>query len=182
MNGYNTGSATVDLSDDYRALMDPYSRFGWGFAISEDRQEEPAFYYEFSGSAWCQNNPYNDSCYSKVVVGSDEQQNFANWFSYYRTRLMLSKAGVGGAFAGDLSQEFRLGWGEINRGRNTVDGASVRAVRQGVRRYGDVKGDFYDWLYGQDAGGSTPLRRALEGAGQYYEGSKRAWKRGMWNS
>lgn len=175
VNGYDTNSVTVNLSSSYRALMDPYSRFGGGFAISEDRQVEPAFYFTFTDSDACRNNPYNDSCYSKVVVGSEEQQNFANWFSYYRTRLMLSKAGVGGAFAGDLSQEFRLGWGEINRGRNTVDGASVRAVRQGVRRYGDVKSDFYDWLYGQNAGGSTPLRRALEGAGQYYEGSKSAW-------
>lgn len=176
VNGYDSSSVTVNLSNGYRALMDPYSRFGGGFAISEGRQVEPAFYFTFTDSDACKSNPYNDSCYTKVVVGSDEQQNFANWFSYYRTRLMLSKAGVGGAFAGgDLSQEFRLGWGEINRGRNTVDGASVRAVRQGVRRYGDVKSDFYDWLYSQNAGGSTPLRRALEGAGQYYEGSKSAW-------
>jgi len=177
VNGFNSTSATVDLSQGYRALMDPYSRFGGGFAISENREVEPAFYFSFSGGDWCNNNPYNDSCYTKVVVGSAEEQNFANWFSYYRTREMAAKSGIGSVFANpDLSDEFRLGWGVINQGSNTVDdAANVRGVQQGVRPFDSVKSDFLDWLYSGNAGGSTPLQRALEGAGQYYEKSKRAW-------
>lgn len=177
INGFDSTSATVDLSDNYRALMDPYSRFNAGFAISENREVEPAFYFSFSGSDWCNNNPYNDACYTKVVVGSADEQNFANWFSYYRTREMAAKSGIGSVFANtDLSDEFRLGWGVINQGRNNVDdAASIRAVQQGVRPFESVKSDFLDWLYNGNASGNTPLQRALEGAGQYYENSKRAW-------
>lgn len=189
LDGY-AGGTSIDLSDEYRAIMDDYYYYGryyvsggyynlFGFTLSDSGEDEGAFVY-VPGTG-C--SPVSQSCLEKKTVPSNDlpgdadfqRQNFANWFSYYRTRMMLSKAGVGAAFGGDFSQEFRLGWGEINRGRNTVDGASVRAIRQGVRRYADVKGDFYDWLYDQDPTGATPLQRALEGAGQYYEGSKRAW-------
>jgi len=178
VDGYSSFSARVDLSDDYRAIMDPYSQWGRGFALSENGiNSEAAFYYRFSGSDWCQNNPYNDGCYSKVTVGTAERENFANWFSYYRTREMAAKAGIGTVFANpDLGDEFRLGWGRINKGSGTVDGASgVRGVLEGVRPFEEVRGDFVDWLYGQNAGGSTPLLSALEGAGEYFRKSERAW-------
>lgn len=177
VNGYSS-SGNVDLSSDYRALMDPYSHWGGGFAVTENGWgTEPAFYFQFSGSAWCKNNPHNDSCYTKVVVGESERQNFANWFSYYRTREMSAKAGIGTVFANSaLRNDFRLGWGRINKGKSDIDDAAgIRAVVEGVRPYEDVKNNFISWLYGQNANGSTPLQRALEGAGQYYENSKRAW-------
>ena len=31
--------------------------------------------------------------------GTDERQNFANWFSYYRIRILMMKSGAGRAFA-----------------------------------------------------------------------------------
>jgi len=171
LNGYDA-SLTIDLADDYRALMSNFalSESGWG--------DEAAFYYRFSGTSWCKSNPYDDSCYTKVVVEEAERQNFANWFSYYRTREMAAKAGIGSVFANPtLRNDFRLGWGRINKSNeSTIDDASgIRAVIEGVRPFKDVKSDFISWLYGHNASGGTPLRRALEGAGKYYENSKRAW-------
>ena len=191
IDGY-AGGSTVDLSDEYRAIMDDYYYFFdfggsiwkdnrvFGFTVSPYANAGSAFIYRYKDGC---SDTRSTSCYDykeipiddRTESAADQRNNFANWFSYYRTRMMLSKAGVGAAFGGDFSQEFRLGWGEINRGENKVDGASVRAIRKGVRRYADVKDDFYDWLYERNATGSTPLQRALEGAGQYYEGSKRAW-------
>lgn len=179
VDGFSSSSATVNLDAEYRAIMDPYfyGGGGRGFAVSEDGEAEPAFYYSFSGSSGCLAAPYDDSCYSKTVVGEPERQNFANWFSYYRTREMAAKSGIGTVFANpDLSKDFRLGWGVINQGQNTVDDATnIRGVQQGVRPFEDVRSDFLSWLYNGNASGATPLQRALEGAGEYYEKSRRAW-------
>lgn len=161
-DGYNQ-SGSVDLTERF------YHRGLWF---------EEGFYWDFD-QASCTAGSRNDSCYSFVSVDNltaSQQTNYANWFSYYRTRMYMSRAGIGKAFY-DLENNFRLGWGRINAGSTTVDGASgINAVRQGVRSYDAAhKEDFYDFLYSQNSSGSTPLRRALEGAGNYYENSGRAW-------
>ena len=143
------------------------------------RFEEP-FYYEFdSDSQSCLDDARQNVCYTYVSVNdlsSAEKQNFANWYSFYRTRMYASRAGIGEAFS-ELENNFRLGWGRINKNASSVDGSDdVRAVVNGVRSYdSDHKEDFYDFLYAAPTNGGTPLRRALEGAGQYYETSARSW-------
>lgn len=136
------------------------------------------FYYDFD-DVNCSEGSRTDSCYTYVSVNdltAAQKTNYANWFSYYRSRMFMSRAGIGKAFY-DLENNFRLGWGRINSGARTVDGAtSIYAVRQGVRSYDAThKENFYEFLYSQTGSGSTPLRRALEGAGNYYERSGQAW-------
>lgn len=184
LDGYRSNSATVDLRSEYRAIMDDYYYYGryvinrwnsqniYGFTVSPGGNAVRAFVY--LPGAGC-GSVVTAGCLERVTISAEQQQNFANWFSYYRTRIMASKAKVGEAFSGKLSEKFRLGWGEINKDRGWVDGANVRAITQGVRKFVDVKSDFYSWLYGQSPSGATPLQRALEGAGQYYEFSQRAW-------
>ena len=167
MDGYDSNSNTRDLTDEYRT-----SRY-W-------RIEGGGFYWEFNSSESCESSPYQDSCYTYVSVNdlSDaEKTNFANWFSYYRIRMMAAKAGIGAAFD-DLSEDFRVGWGTLNTTNRNVDGASdIDAVQQGVRAYTSAhRTDFYEWLYQQDGSGSTYLKRALQGAGEYYEKSLNAWR------
>lgn len=201
VNGYAQSGTTVNLSSGYRALMDDYYQWGYktwkectfaifgvcvfeetryaygsGFAISPTGNAGQAFYYSFRPGC---GDAYSDSCYDLVQpIPDNQKQNFANWFSYYRTRLMASKAGIGDAFNA-LPDSFRLGWGAINYNdgsESTVDGASVRALIQGVRDYDSAhRSSFYTWLYGKGATGGTPLRKALEGAGKYYENSQKAW-------
>ncbi|ERS87100.1 hypothetical protein Q667_15590 [Marinobacter sp. C1S70] len=195
LDGYSVDS-TVNLNTEYRALMDDYYYYGryyynvwwgetydniYGFTISPDGNAGSAFINRYDTDC---GDPTSVSCFDYKAIPIDDRsetdeyqrQNFANWFSYYRTRMMASKAGIGKAFSAELSEDFRLGWGEINREKNTVDdAASVRAIRAGVRRFGDVKSNFFTWLYGREPDGATPLQRALEGAGQYYEKSGRAW-------
>jgi len=186
-DGYDSSSEKIDLSSEYRAIIDQYGTYyGYyngdyydDFTISPYGNAGEAFYYQQSSNC---SDEFSNSCYSLVQpIPDSKKQNFANWFSYYRTRMMAAKAGIGQAFV-DLPESFRLGWGRINKGSSTVDDASMRAIEQGVRPYNFEHSDnevhkskFYDWLYNESGSGGTPLRRALEGAGEYFETSKRAW-------
>jgi type IV pilus assembly protein PilY1 len=168
---------------------------------------EPAHYYRCPAAAWptypdpnpnlaVTANKFNASLCTKVVITSEaEKQNFANWYSYYRTRNYASKAGIGRAFE-KLDSSVRLGWGLINKkDLSTVkdgDGKSVGTIIQGVRQFDQArKKEFLDWLYkvqtagmtnspvfvsqlpsdttNRNYGGGTPLRRALDNAGRYYD-------------
>lgn len=120
----------------------------------------------------------------KITRSRDaEIQNFANWFQYYRSRVLMARAGVGRAFS-KQGTNLRVGFAGINQGFNIVDGAvSDRAVIKGVRKFegnglgGDRKA-FFDLLYGHiiDANG-TPLRTAAKEVGEYFE---RTDNRGPW--
>jgi type IV pilus assembly protein PilY1 len=114
---------------------------------------------------------------------AEEIQNFANWYSYYRNRIFAARGGIGRAFV-DFDGGMRVGYGAINHSRtgtSTVDGVAGRTVISGVRDFsGTAKVDFYNELYRRSLpADGTPLRRAIEGAGQYFS---RADNRGPWSS
>ncbi|WP_232199262.1 pilus assembly protein [Thioalkalivibrio sp. ALE20] len=97
-------------------------------------------------------------CDGGVCTYEQEIQNFANWYSYHRNRIFASRAGIGAAFA-DQGEEFRVGYGSINRG-----------VLSGVRPFaGSDREEFFEELYEQDVpAAGTPLRTALQAAGTYF--------------
>ena len=88
-------------------------------------------------------------------------KNFANWYSFYRTRMLMMKTATGQAFK-LVNDKYRVGLMRINSSSaptleiNTFDGTQ--------------KSDWYSALYGTTPTGSTPLRRALSNAGRYYAG------------
>ncbi len=101
---------------------------------------------------------------------AEERQNFANWFTYYRSRILAARAGIGRAFA-PQSEGMRVGFGAINQSSTTVDGVnSDYGIIQGVRPFsGSGREDFFDNLYNRVINTSgTPLRRALKAAGVYF--------------
>ncbi|MDR2031112.1 MAG: hypothetical protein LBP86_02375 [Azoarcus sp.] len=113
------------------------------------------------------------TCTRVDITTSAQKQNFANWYSYYRNRNMAARAGIARAFV-QFGSNVRVGWGKINKSsQSTIDGKSVTTVEQGMRPFTDArKKDFVYWLYGISPDGTyTPLRRALDGAGQYYDRS-----------
>lgn len=139
-----------------------------------------AFYYLYSpGATGCAlpGNKYTIACYKKVIVAASEQQNFANWYSYYRTRLMATKAGASRAFA-PLDTGVRVGYGRLNNtGSTTIDGISVSTIVRGVRAFIDIpstnnttnfRSDYFNWLFGLTASSTTPTRQALDAAGKYF--------------
>jgi type IV pilus assembly protein PilY1 len=158
---------------------------------------QPAFYYVhyLDHPAGAQPVPDNctagsdtdNDCYIRVNVGNtgpggvNEQQNFANWYSYYRKRTKTVKTGVSRAFA-QLGNAERVGFGRINSLANTnIDGVATQTLTQGVRTWNDGtntnRNSFFNLLFDAGASGNTPLRRALDDVGRYYSrsGSSSPW-------
>lgn len=119
--------------------------------------------------------PNRTDCQGLTFCGlAQEQQNFANWFTYHRARILMTKGAVTEAFA-TLGNSFRLGWGDTEHARtsNTADGTgTVGGPTQGVREFSDAhKVVFLKWLQAKSVSGSTPLRFATRGVGEYFKRS-----------
>lgn len=104
-------------------------------------------------------------------------QNVANYYSYYRTRKLSAKSGIMAAFSG-LDPKFRFGYGSINNSNLTgftySNSYTKHMTLKKVESFGDGssgtnKAKFWSWLNGVGSSGRTPLRRALESAGEYYK-------------
>ncbi len=182
INGFDQGGSTVDLSTSFRptwyyawrtwdSYADPCSR-------TNNACAEPAYYYIFdssktTGGVACDINNSahvnnSDDCYTKVVVsatsgpgGTDERQNFANWYSYYRIRHLLAKTAATKAFS-SLSDAIRISWQALNT--STTVGNTLPLT-------GTHRTNFFDWLYTVPYSGGTPLRRAMSRAGNKYSQS-----------
>jgi type IV pilus assembly protein PilY1 len=188
VNGFNTGAGTVNLSTSFQAWTNStttntsvgtprtaapayYYRYKGSQTTPSQRNyldTSSTFYNEcvsLVGSAT------GSAVFDLVAVsatsgtagvgpGVDERTNFANWYSYYRTRMLMMKTATGGAFAG-IDDKFRVGYMSINNNvsnafRNIADFAATQ------------KYDWYTSLYGATPTNSTPLREALSNAGRIY--------------
>lgn len=120
-------------------------------------------------------------CSNGVCTYQQEIQNFANWYTYYRSRILTARAGIGRAFAAQ-DDGLRVGFGTINKGNTTVDGVSdTSTIVRGVRQFkGTDRDNFFSDLYTRDIPAQgTPLRTALRNAGNYYS---RTDDRGPWST
>ncbi|WP_165856214.1 pilus assembly protein [Marinobacter sp. JSM 1782161] len=169
--------STVDLSEWTSESECESSGGGWGGGRGGGRGGSssscttttyPFSYYVWdSSNSGCNGYHSDDDCYDQVFVDTDdedEMQNVANWYTYYRSRLMTAKAGISIAFQ-NMEDDYRLGYGRIN---------DDDTISSGVEAFSASKADFYDWLFAQTSGYSygTPLRRALGAAGEYFTTSE----------
>lgn len=188
INGYNASSGTKDLSTKFRADAD-YDGSG-----GSDNEQNAYYYILSAGTAptsplasACRSSAPNASnsfphsatdgtrTWKKVRVtatsgpgATDERTNFANWYSYYRVRLMMMKAATGRAFV-NLTPAYRVGFITINPVESGTSVSTNKYLRIEDFEY-NQKQDFLDKLYSQEENGSTPLRRALARAGWIYAG------------
>lgn len=112
----------------------------------------------------------SDNAYQRIYPADGteaEKQNFANWYSYYRSRMLMMKTAVGKAFS-NVSDEFRVGFTVISD-KETNDQTFL-----GVQRFDeDHRRAWYNMLYSiRFTSGTryTPLRGALSKAGRYFAG------------
>ena len=104
---------------------------------------------------------------------AQERANFANWYSYHRTRTKVAKAGTSYAF-NDLGEGIRVGFDTIWE-RNTYD----IPVNQDLGLFRDNGGGFtytnrttwFNRVFAATASNGTPLRAALTRAGEYFSSS-----------
>jgi len=106
--------------------------------------------------------PGRSDCAGQHCTYEEEMTNFANWFTYYRTRIQMAKTAIGRAFAG-LSDDFRVGYMTIN-----FSSTHYRAVAPFTGGAGAEKQLWYQRLYAAEPSTSTPLRTALSRAGRYF--------------
>ncbi len=170
LDGINKG-ATVDLSTSFR----PTWYYSWS-SYAYVGTPQPAYYnvYDPTGTGCISPSVTNDLCYRKVVVsatsgpgGTDERQNFANWYSYYRTRILAMKSGLGRAF-NVLNDQYRVGFSTINTnlgwpntiGDNFIPIDDFNAAQRTL---------WYNQLYSISPNGGTPLRDSLKYDGEYFK-------------
>jgi len=113
-----------------------------------------------------------NSKFSQVLVSSlstAEQQRYANWYAYYRTRILMMRSAAGRAMF-SLDNRYRVGFTTINKSGNyNTDYTANLGSFANVADFGaDQKTLFFSNLYGASVGGTTPLRRALAKVGRYY--------------
>jgi len=102
--------------------------------------------------------------FTKVYVAAAEQQRYANWYSFYRTRRLLMRTAVGQALKA-LNDEYRVGF-------STISYTGVSSSNDGFQDVGDFTGaqrtSLYTKLYAATGNSNTPLRGALSKIGRYY--------------
>jgi type IV pilus assembly protein PilY1 len=183
-NGYDALSTTVDLRSKFRAWS-TLTVASTAIAGTTD-VEQRAYYYTYSGSQTTPvlKNYFNtagtfytecnstlgsspgSSVFTRVNIADDaaERTNFANWYSYYRTRMLMMKTSTGLAFR-TIGNQFRVGYMSIN---NNVDPSFLNISEFD----GTQKSSWYSKLYGATPNNSTPLREALSNAGRMFAGEK----------
>ncbi len=178
--GYSAGG-TTDLRSKFRGT----TQSPWG--------GERAFYYRWtSGTAptasECQSSaPYADSTGSsshtngnwtkvQIPVGDTAQeQNFAIWFTYYRTRMLLMKTASGRAFT-SLTDTYRVGFITIcpNGGSCGSDSDVTPVISNHYLKIDAFtpahKANWYAKFYQQRPTSWTPLRQALARVGRHFAG------------
>ncbi|WP_189454228.1 pilus assembly protein [Cognatilysobacter bugurensis] len=114
-------------------------------------------------------------CTQGACTYAQEIQNFANWYTYYRSRILAARAGIGRAFSqlppsSEASPAPRVGFAAINKAAGPVDGVSSATVIRGVREFsGTDRQNFFTSLYTHTIPrAGTPLRRALDDVGLYF--------------
>ncbi len=206
-NPINTGTGASKCRD-LTSINSNYNNNTWHScnssgscsASSSNKNFWPALYYWYSGD-----DPRDLNNYSRTEIRSsistysghdrinrsdcadaensncsyaEEIQNFANWYTYYRSRILAARAGIGFAFA-QQGSNMRVGFGTINKGDSAVDTIDSKAVSRGVRTFsGADRDNFFNDLYTRDIpAAGTPLRLALDAAGKYFS---RSDNRGPW--
>lgn len=158
----------------------------------------PAHYYLFyseagvsrpaSCPAAATNQKNDDNCYVRRIVGSaddtyhnpdgsaasaaQKQQNFANWYSFYRTRTLALISGADRAFW-DMSSTMRVAWQNLNvcndfTGTNCAGRSGTKYANSIKEFSGSHRDDFFKWLFDIDSTSGTPLRVAVQRAGEYF--------------
>lgn len=124
-----------------------------------------------SGSMTMTPNAFPATKFIRVQVSStsgpgasDERTNFANWWSYYHTRMLTMKTATGRAFS-PISTTFRVGYGSLNNntGSDILQLNTFDATQ---------KANWYAKLYAATPSNSTPLREALSKVGRMYAGKQ----------
>jgi len=158
------GGTTTNLNDryyyKYKGTQTPLS---WRFTTN-GADSSTTFYKECMSR---EGNATYSSVFEKVILttasADTDKQNYANWFSYYRTRRLLMRTAAGNAFQ-KIGSDYRVGFTTISN-TGVTEGTGFLHARDFDQTQ---KNSFYEKLYGATGNSTTPLRGALSKVGAYY--------------
>jgi len=137
-----------------------------------------SFYYDV-------NQQYDtDSYFNKVIIdkNSPEKQNFARWYSYYRTRIAMAKSSLSLAFA-PIDDKYRVGFIAVNP---LIDAAGNYKNKVQTDRYQEIgvfdavqREQWYNKVFSQTSAGRSPAREGLARVGRHYAGKTDSINDGM---
>ncbi len=97
-----------------------------------------------------------------VCTYAEEMTNFANWYTYYKSRLQMMKTAVGIAFSA-LNSNYRVGYVKLS---NAGSGLSIDMKPADF--VGTSRSTWYSTLYNTTTSGSTPIRTAMDNVGKMF--------------
>jgi type IV pilus assembly protein PilY1 len=192
-DGFDSSSSAINLGSNFFAY-DNTTSFGNGtdtkqaayYYVYTGTQTVPDFTVSGSRRNPSHSTWYNEcdssigsspgkNVFTKVTVSSssgpgatDERTNFANWFSYYRTRILMMKSGAGRAFS-TIGDSYRVGFGTIY---STPSSSTTDPEFLAIGDFAQPQKDtWYSKFYATSPSGGTPLRTALSTAGRYFGGT-----------
>lgn len=114
-------------------------------------------------------------CVGTTCSYAEEMTNFANWYAYYRTRMMTMKSAAGQAFS-TIDNNYRVGFITINPGSGTVRADRYLKIDDFEPAH---KKAWYQKFYASGGTGNTPLREALSRVGRHFAGITGGINNGM---
>jgi len=142
---------------------------------------------------YCQNNLFHhdankqydtDYYFNKVTIDNNslEKQNFARWYSYYRTRMAMAKSSLSLAFT-PIDDKYRVGFIAVNP---LIDAAGEYKNKVQKDRYQKIdvfdtvqREQWYDKVFSQTSAGRSPAREGLARVGRHYAGKTDGINDGM---
>ena len=191
-----TDLSNVNLSTAFNAYDDKTLRVPAAAA----HVPQAAYYYYYTGSqtltygtAPCTDTDTNISktatgggTWNRVAVGAtsgpggiDERQNFAIWFAYYRTRIALTKSAASLAFT-PLTDSFRVGFITVNPKDDPAASSINTSKYVAIADFDSTQRlTWFNKLFAQAPGGSSPAREGLSRVGRHYAGKQDGINAGM---
>lgn len=171
-NPYDPHSSTIDLTRDSSNWVEGAKTRA---RSDRDRDGIPDGFRYYTWSDVNNNGLFDDGEHTAHLIKDAPlpvQQNFANWFSYYRKREYVAKAVYSHVIANAVG--VRMGLVTLNRNKHAINPA-VSAVDTPLRsmQVSPATGNKHALLgalFSMHGGGGTPLRSTLQRVGQYLEG------------
>ncbi len=98
-----------------------------------------------------------------------QMTNFANWFAYYRSRILAAKTVSTRAFA-NLDNNYRVGFGVFTDSRGNPIGTNTLPVTD-FTIGSTARADWYQSLIDVDPANGTPTFAAMARVGEYFSGT-----------
>ncbi len=192
LNGFNPSQGTRDLAANYRATQQ-FNPATAAHTTQNAPTDGKADYGVFDATnTGCDGTVGDNDCYDRVIVSStsgpgiidingdgvvnaadkDERQNFANWYSFYRTRNLATMSGASIAY-NKLDPDVRIAFQSINR-CTAFNGACQDSTGTSYENRittfdGTFRQNFMRWLQRTPASGGTPLLQGVERVGPMYK-------------